>query len=52
MKYRLDEAKVRFIGYRKLSVLPAALPYVLKPVLIGLIPQRIFRKIRTKQYSR
>ena len=51
MKYRLDEAKVRFIGYRKLGMLPKALPYVLKPVLIGLMPQSIFKKIRERQYK-
>lgn len=51
MKYRLDEAKVRFIGYRKLGLLPKGLPYVLKPVVIGLIPQSIFKKIRDRQYK-
>lgn len=52
MKYRLDETKVRFIGYKKLGMLPSAWAYVLKPVVIGLIPQCIFKKIREKQYSK
>lgn len=38
MKYRLDEAKARFFGYRKLGLLPRGRPYVLKPVVIGLMP--------------
>ena len=45
------QAKVRFIGYRKFGMLPKALPYVLKPVLIGLMPQSIFKKIRERQYK-
>lgn len=49
MKYRLDEAKVRFFGYRKLGLLPRRRPYVLKPVVIGLMPQSIFKKIRERQ---
>lgn len=50
MKYRIDEAKVRWIGYKKMGILPVGIPYVLKPIIIGLIPQRIFYKIRNRQY--
>ncbi len=51
MKYRIDEAKVRVIGYKQLGLLPGALPFVIKPVLIGLLPQRIFKLIRKSQYN-
>lgn len=51
MKYRIDEAKVRFIGYKKIGILIKGIPYVLKPIIIGLIPQCIFKKITKKQYS-
>lgn len=50
MKYRVDEAKVRWIGYKSMGILLKGLPYVLKPILIGLIPSKIFAKIRGKQY--
>lgn len=50
MKDRIDEAKVRYIGYKSLHMLPQAFLYVIKPILIGLIPQSIFRIIRRKQY--
>ena len=50
MKYRLDEAKVRWIGYQKMGMLLIGLPYIFKPILIGLIPKRIFAKIRKRQY--
>lgn len=51
MKYRLNEAKVRYIGYRKLGLLPRGLPDVLKPVVIGLMSQSIFKKIRERLYK-
>ncbi len=50
MKYRIDEAVVRAKGYKALGLYPQGLIYVLKPVIIGLIPQFLFRKIRKEQY--
>lgn len=46
MKYRLDEAKVRLIGFKKMGILKKGFPYVFKPILIGLIPQQIIYKIK------
>lgn len=50
MKDRIAEAKVRYIGYRKNKILLKGLPYIIKPLLIGLIPQCIFRQIKKLQY--
>lgn len=50
MRYRIDEAVVRAKGYKKLRLFPKGYIYVLKPVIIGMIPQFIFKKIRDKQY--
>lgn len=50
MKSRLQETKVRWQGFKKLGILTIGLPYVVKPVLIGLIPQKIFYLVRKKQY--
>ena len=50
MKYRIDEAVVRFKGYKKMRVLFKGFPYVFKPIIIGLIPQKIFYRVRKKQY--
>ena len=52
MKYRIDEAIVRYIGFKRMGMFPGAIPYVIKPILIGLIPQSIFKKIRRQQYNR
>ena len=51
MKYRIDEAIVRFKGYRQLDILGLkGILYVCKPIIVGLIPQKIFSKIRKSQY--
>lgn len=50
MKYRLDEMKVRAKGFHMMKLGIASYPYIIKPVIIGLIPQEIFKKIRRNQY--
>lgn len=52
LKFRIDEAVIRFIGYKKMGILMRGLPYILKPVLIGFIPAPIFNSIQRKQYRR
>lgn len=50
MKYRIDEAIVRYQGYKKMGILSGGLPYVIKPILIGLIPQKILYLIKKTRY--
>lgn len=45
-KFTLTEARVRFNGYKKLKLLPYGFIFVLKPILIGLIPMSLYRKMR------
>ena len=45
-KYRLDELQIRYQGFKKLGLMPKALPYVIKPMVVGLIPQRILAILR------
>lgn len=51
MKDRIEEAIVRKNGFKRLNIGIRAIPYILKPIIIGLIPQVIFGRIRKKQYS-
>lgn len=48
-KYRLDEAKVRYKGFKLLGLMPKAFPYVIKPLVVGLIPQRILSILRKEK---
>lgn len=43
---RWYEAVVRFEGFAKLGLLPKGIAYVVKPMIVGLIPQKVLRKIR------
>lgn len=45
MKYRIDEARVRFRGFRSLGILWSSLFYIIKPILIGLLPVGIYRRV-------
>ncbi len=50
-KYTFAEARVRFIGFKKLNLLPKGLIYVIKPVIIGLIPPKMRLKLRKRYYK-
>lgn len=45
-KYRLDEAKIRYRGFKQLDLLPLGFPYVVKPLIVGLIPQKFLMRLR------
>lgn len=45
-RYRIDEVKVRWKGFSDLDLLPQAFPYVVKPLLVGLLPARLLAKIK------
>lgn len=44
--YRLDEAKVRYIGFRSLKLLPKGYIYCIKPLIVGLIPQKLLHRLK------
>lgn len=51
-KYRIDEMRIRWTGFKKMNVLSIfSLPYVVKPIIISLIPQFVFKKIIRKRFS-
>ena len=50
MKYRIDEAIVKYKGYKLMGNLFLGIPFVIKPILIGLIPQNILYLIKKKGY--
>ena len=44
MCHRWNEAVTRYRRFRQLGVLPGALPYVVKPLAVGLLPEPILRR--------
>ncbi len=47
-RYRIDEAKVRYRGFKALGLLPRGIFYVIKPLIVGLIPRGLLRRIKNK----
>lgn len=46
MALRWNEVKTRYVRFRALGLLPGALPYVVKPVAVGLIPERGLERMK------
>ena len=50
-KYRVNEAKVRFQNFKNLGWLPEGILFVIKPLIIGLIPRKIMMEITLKRFK-
>lgn len=48
-KYRINEMKVRYYGFKELSLFPKAVPYVIKPIIVGFIPHKMLANIKKKE---
>lgn len=46
MKHRWNEVRTRWHGFKRLGVLPRAFPYVVKPLVCGIIPDFLLKKIK------
>lgn len=51
-RYRINEARVRYRGYRNLGILAGHFHNVMKPLLVGMIPASWMQKIRKKQFGK
>ena len=46
-RYQIEEAGIRFRGFKKLGILsPATVPYALKPLATGLVPYRLLASLK------
>ena len=52
MKDRIDEAIVRYKGFKAMGILLKGIPFIIKPILIGLIPAELFAIIKKKKFSK
>lgn len=46
MRYRWNETVTRYKRFRELGLLPAKLPYVVKPLAVGMIPRPVLIKLK------
>ena len=50
-RYRINECRVRYNGFRRMGILKGNLRYVAKPLAVGLIPACVMRQIRRHRYA-
>lgn len=50
MRRRIQETKIRLHGFRALGLGIRSLPYAVKPVLVGLIPRRVYARIQRRRF--
>lgn len=48
-QFRIDEVKIRYRGFRRLGLFPKGIPYLFKPLFVGVIPYQILRKVRREE---
>ena len=48
-RFRIDEAKIRFKGFSSLGLMPKGFFHAIKPLVVGLIPGCILKKLRAKR---
>lgn len=49
-RYRIDAVVIRAKGFYRLGLYPVGIPYVVKPLVVGLIPVKILRLLKKKHY--
>ena len=49
--YRLDEVIVRYKGFKNLGLFPKGYIYVIKPLIVSLIPNEILSNLQRKKYQ-
>ena len=45
-KYRIQEVKVRYKGFKKLKLFPKGIVYLIKPLIVGAIPPNLLKRLR------
>ncbi len=51
-RYRIDEARVKFKGYRMLKLMPLGIIYAIKPLVVGLLPHKLLSWLKDIHYNR
>ena len=51
-RYRVDEACLKWRAFRSLGLLPRGIPYVVKPLAVGLLPPALLNRLKDRYYKR
>lgn len=52
MRHRLNEVVTRYRRFKELKQFPYALPYVIKPILVGVLPDSILLKLKKRKLNK
>lgn len=47
-KYRINEARIRMEGFRAIRLYPIGIPFILKPLIMGLLPVKVITLIKKR----
>ncbi len=45
-RYRINECYTKLLGFTNMGLMPGAIPYVVKPIIVGLIPIPILNRVK------
>jgi len=48
-RYRIDEAKVRHQNFKQMGLMPKGIFYVIKPLIVGLIPMGLIERLKRRK---
>lgn len=51
-RYRINEAIVKYEGFKLLGLMPEGIVFAIKPLIVGLIPINLLNRIKDKYYKR
>lgn len=49
MSDRVNEMKTRFVCFRECKMFPKAIPYVIKPIVVGFLPKKLLARLKRKR---
>lgn len=51
-EYRIDEAKIRYKNFKALKLMPKGFIFVLKPIVLGLVPIKVWETLKRKRLEK
>ena len=48
-RHRIDEVRVRYNGFKQLGLFPQGLIYVIRPLIVGIVPSNMLRILKTRK---
>lgn len=51
-RYRFTECLVKWRGFSRMGLMPRGIPYAIKPLFVGLIPNKVLEAMKERYYSK